>query len=237
MSVRSIAASSRFRLALGGAALFVAGAVGGTALSGFASPTVEMAPIVQTPIDKLSASRGIVSVHGTVTDLFGDRFLLQDPSGHALVDAGPETMRIATGSPLTVQGRFERGQLHARFLVTADNTIREVPPPPPPGGPAGHGPHPGSVPPGPPPGPGFGPGFGPGMNPPPPPPPPAGPVPGEAGAPLPPSAPAPQGAGAPPSPAGNGQAPAAPVVPAPLPGAQAPAAQPPAAQPPAAPAG
>ena len=168
------------KLGLGAAALFVLGAAGGAGAMSQTRPTVEMAPTVPTPVSRLADARGIVTVRGRVAEVYGDRFTVQDATGRALVDAGQGDATVQTGNPILIQGRFENGQLHARYLVDAAGTVQEVgPPPPPPGGP-------GAVPPPPPPPPG-GPGAvpppppgGPGVVPPPPPPPGAG-VPAPAG--------------------------------------------------------
>jgi hypothetical protein len=56
---------------------------------------------------------------------------------------------MRTGSPILIQGRFDNGQLHARYLVDGSGSVQEVgqssrhgpavPPPPPPVGPGGAG--------------------------------------------------------------------------------------------------
>lgn len=185
--------NARQRLGLGGAVLLAIGAVGGAGAVSLTRPSVEMAPTVATPVTKLATSSGIVTVKGRVAEVFGDRFVVQDATGRALVNAGREGQNMVTkGSAVLVQGRYDNGQLRARFLVDAQGQVRELGPngpPPPHGGP--HGPGGRDAPPPPPPGAGA------------PPPPPPG-----AGAPPPP----PPGADAPPPPAAN----AAPL-PAPLP--------------------
>ena len=188
--------SSRQRLALGGAALLALGAAGGAGAMSMTRPTVEMAPTVPTAVAKLPATAGLVTVRGRVAAVYGDRFVVQDASGRALVDAGRAgAASLRTGAPVLVQGRFDDGQLRARFLVDAKGAVQEVAPPPPPGAgappPPPHG-HRG------------------------PPPPPPG-----AGAPPPP----PPGAGAPPPPSGAGTPPAPPagaVAPPPPPAGDAP---------------
>lgn len=152
--------------------LLVIGLAGGTGAMALTRPTIAMAPTVPTAIAKLSSSTGIVSVRGRVAEVYGDRFVVQDQSGRALVDAGPHGADLRTGSAILVQGRFDDGQLHARYLVDGSGSVQEVgppppsphgagaPPPPPPGGPGAPPPPPpgGAVPPPPP-----------GMSPPPPP--------------------------------------------------------------------
>lgn len=197
------------RVALGGAALLAMGAAGGAGAVQLTRPSVEMAPTVPTAIAKLPATSGIVTVRGRVAGVYGTRFLVEDASGRTLVDAGRGAGTLTKGAPVLVQGRFDDGQLRARFLADQGG-VREVgapPPPPPPPAPGAGAPPP------PPPGAGAPPPPPPGAGAPPPPPPGAGappppPAPG-AGAPPPP----PPGAGAPPPPPVNGQVPPAPVAP------------------------
>lgn len=171
---------------LGSCALLALGAAGGAGAMALTRPSVEMAPTVPTRVSHLADARGIVSVRGRVTEIYGDRFIVQDSTGRALVDAGPRAAgNVHPNDTILVQGRFDNGQLHARYLVDASGTVEEVGPPPPPFG--HHGPPP------PPPG-------GPGAPPPPPPGADAPPALGGAGAPPPP--PPPAGAEAPPPPAG-----------------------------------
>ncbi|WP_217482549.1 hypothetical protein [Sphingomonas sp. CL5.1] len=182
------------RIGLGAGALLVLGAAGGAGAMALTRPSIEMAPTVPTAIARLADARGVVSVRGRVTEIYGDRFIVQDATGRALVDAGPAAASsLHPADPIVVQGRFDDGQLHARYLVDASGGVQDVAPPPPPGA---------GAPPPPPPPPG-----GPGA-PPPPPPPPTG-----AGAPPP-----------PPPPGSTTPAPAqAPAVPAGQPPAQVPA--------------
>lgn len=138
----------RSGLALGGA-LLVLGLAGGAAGMALTRPTVEMAPTVPTAVAKLSGSTGIVSVRGRVAEVYGDRFVVADQTGRTLVDAGRAGADMRTGSPILIQGRFDNGQLHARYLVDGSGSVQEVgqssrhgpavPPPPPPVGPGGAG--------------------------------------------------------------------------------------------------
>jgi hypothetical protein len=203
--------SPRTRIAAGGAVLLALGAAGGAGAVSLTRPTVEMAPTVPTAIARLPQSSGIVTVKGRVAEVYGNRFVVQDGSGRTLVDAGHDGAgSIGRGNVLTVQGRYDNGQLRASYLVDPQGQVEAVGAPPPPPrpdhhrrGPGADGPPPpppgapGAAPPPPPPG-------GPGMAPPPPPadgaaiappPPPAGttgvaPPPPAAGT-VPPPAPAP----------------------------------------------
>ncbi len=122
------------------------------------------------------------AVKGTVTEIFGNKFILDDGSGRALVDLGPRGENadaVVKGETVTVQGMFDRGIVRAQIVSHADGRAQAFGPPPPPpphpGGPRHAGPD--APPPPPPP---------PGASPPPPPPPGSPPPPPPAGAPLPP---------------------------------------------------
>ena len=84
-----------------------------------------------------------VAVKGNVAEIFGNKFVMQDDSGRALVDLGPlgeNANAVAKGEAITVQGRFDRGVIHAQVLVHADGRSEAFGPPRPPrpdGGPAG----------------------------------------------------------------------------------------------------
>ena len=109
-------------------------------------PAAVMAPMSTVAINTLGG-RGIVSVRGTATERYGSRFVLTDPTGHALVEAGPgDAPVVHVGEAVTVQGRFERHVLHAAFLVRADGKVEALGPlagpPPPPGREPGHLPGP-----------------------------------------------------------------------------------------------
>ena len=185
----TIRVSRRTRILSGAVVLLALGAAGGAGAVSLTRPAVEMAPTVPTAIARLAQTSGIVTVKGRVAEVYGNRFVVQDGSGRILVDAGRGSSgAIRSGSGMTVQGRYDQGQLRASYLVDPQGQIEEVGARPPhagPGGPRGDGP------------------------PPPPPPPGAGP----AGAPPPPP---PGGAGAlpppPPPPGGNGVAPPPPPV-------------------------
>lgn len=133
-------------------------------------------------IDRLAAGDA-VAVRGSVAEIFGNKFVLDDGTGRALVDLGPrgEDADVVTkGETVTVQGLFDRGIMHARIVSHADgrNDAFDGPPPPPDAPPPRRGEAPpppprADVPPPPPPG---APPPPPRVDaPPPPPPPPAGP--------------------------------------------------------------
>jgi hypothetical protein len=64
-----------------------------------------------------------VAVKGQVAEIFGNKFIVQDDSGRALVDSGPAgegDNLVAPSETVTVQGRFERGAIHAAVISHAD---------------------------------------------------------------------------------------------------------------------
>jgi hypothetical protein len=170
---------TRQKLGLAAAALLVLGGAAGAVVTAETRPSVAMAPATPVAIRSLSSS-GIVTVRGRVAEVYGNKFILDDSSGRALVDTGREGEGglVKAGEPVTVQGRFDRGFVHAAFLVGPDNKVQAL-------GPLVGSPH----------GPHGGPEAGPGAPPPPPlgadraPPPPTPLSPANAGPPVP--APAP----------------------------------------------
>lgn len=110
-------------------ALLAIGAAGGASATSLTRPAIEMAPTVATPAAKLAGATGIVSIKGRVAEAYGDRLILEDGSGRALIDAGRDNgLSLAKGAAITVQGRFEDGQLRASFITTPDGEVVQVGP-------------------------------------------------------------------------------------------------------------
>lgn len=142
--------------ALAAVALIALGGGAGAVAMHATRPSVTMAPASPIAIRALSSS-GIVTIKGRVAEIYGNKFILADASGRALVETGREGedgRLVTAGEPVTVQGRFDRGFVHAAFLVGPDNKVVAL-------GPLGGPPHGG-------PGPRHGPDDGPGGPPPPP---------------------------------------------------------------------
>lgn len=151
---------SRRKLGLAAAGLLVLGGAAGAVAVAESRPSVSMAPVVPVAIRSLSSS-GIVTIRGRVAEIYGNKVIVADASGRALIDLGREgedRSFVTAGEPVTVQGRFERGVVHAAFLVGPDKKVVALGPL---AGPR-HGPHgrpgPGARPDGPPPPPGAEPG-------------------------------------------------------------------------------
>ncbi|MGJ3629546.1 hypothetical protein AB5I41_26770 [Sphingomonas sp. MMS24-JH45] len=85
------------------------GAAGGAGAVSLTRPAIEMAPTIATPVAKLGASDGIVTVRGRVAAVYGKNFVVEDASGRTLVDAGRGGGGVQAGAPVLVQGRSTRG--------------------------------------------------------------------------------------------------------------------------------
>ncbi|WP_086011131.1 hypothetical protein, partial [Sphingomonas sp. S17] len=142
-NVSNLRLQGKAPLAAAAAVLIALGAGGGAAAVSMTRPTVTMAPTNPTAIAKLASTSGIVSAKGRVTEVFGDRFVVQDRTGRAMV-AGSRDAMPSVGSNVLVQGRYDDGVMHAQYLVDPNGSVVPVGPPPPrPGaGPRGDGPPP-----------------------------------------------------------------------------------------------
>src|SRR4051812_45358538 len=60
------------------------GVAGGAGAMKFVRPTPEMAPLTPVAISTMPAS-SLVTIKGTVTEIYGNKFILQDQSGKALI--------------------------------------------------------------------------------------------------------------------------------------------------------
>ena len=115
------------------------GAAGGAGAMKLVRPTPEMAPITPVAISAMPPS-SLVTIKGTVAEIYGNKFVLQDDSGKALIETGPggEDGKLVTANePVTVQGRFDDGFVHASYLVRQDGQTESLAPRhgPPPHGP------------------------------------------------------------------------------------------------------
>ncbi|WP_320202777.1 hypothetical protein [Agrobacterium rosae] len=123
----------RRRLALPALAAVVAlavGAAGGAAAMKLVRPSAEMAPMTPVAISTMPAS-SLVTIKGTVAEIYGNKFVLQDDSGKALIETGPggeDGKLVTSNEAVTVQGRFEDGFLHASYLVRQDGKTEALGP-------------------------------------------------------------------------------------------------------------
>ncbi|MFC6791370.1 DNA-binding protein [Methylobacterium komagatae] len=113
-------------------------AFGAAGLSLARNGTVPVTPVEPVAIQALAPS-GATAIKGDVAEIFGNKFVVQDATGRALVETGPAGeggKLVAKGESVTVQGRFENGFLHARVLTRTDGRQDLLGPAggPPPGG-------------------------------------------------------------------------------------------------------
>jgi uncharacterized protein YdeI (BOF family) len=116
------------------AVLAIGGAAGAVAVK-LTRPNVEVAPMTPVAISSVK-DWTLVTVKGKVSEIFGNKFIVQDQSGRALVETGPsgeDGKLVAANEAVTVQGRFEHGFLHASYIVRENGSVEAL-------GPAG-GPH------------------------------------------------------------------------------------------------
>lgn len=114
----------------------VVGLAGGAGAMKLVTPSIEMAPMTPVAISAM-ADDSLVTIKGKVADIFGNKFVVQDDSGRALVETGPEGeggKLVASNEMVTVQGRFDDGFLHGSYIVHEDGRTEAL-------GPAGRPPH------------------------------------------------------------------------------------------------
>ena len=119
------------------AALVGAFAVGGVVTASILQnrrPTLTM--LAPAPITAMH-ERSAVAVKGQVAEVFGNKFIIEDESGRALVETGRTSEGgelVAKSETVTVQGRFEQGFIHARVISHGDGRNDVVGPAGPPHG-------------------------------------------------------------------------------------------------------
>ncbi|GJD36487.1 DNA-binding protein [Methylobacterium aerolatum] len=105
-------------------------AFGAVGMSLARNGTVTTTPLAPVAIQALAPS-GATAIKGEVAEIFGNKFVVQDPTGRALVETGREGeggRLVAKGEAVTVQGRFENGFLHARVLTHGDGRSQTLGP-------------------------------------------------------------------------------------------------------------
>lgn len=134
----SIARRPRRRVLLAAAAIIVlaGGAVAGASATHLAQRWRPQSVMLlqPTPIAQFTDDTP-VAAKGAVAEIFGNKFIVQDDSGRALVDLGPRGDRnsaVTKGEAVTVQGHFDRGVLRAQVLTHADGRSEAFGPPKPP---------------------------------------------------------------------------------------------------------
>lgn len=141
---------SRRKFGLIAAALVALGGAGGAITVAATRPSATMAPAVPVAISALKSGDNVVTIRGRVDQIYGNKVVIADATGRALVDLGREGedgTLVSAGQAVTVQGRFDRGFMRAAFLVGADGKVTALGPrhgpDHGPGGPGGKGLRPG----------------------------------------------------------------------------------------------
>ncbi|NTJ44642.1 hypothetical protein G6L28_18770 [Agrobacterium larrymoorei] len=117
-------------LAVGALTLLVIGVAGGAGAMKLTRPSIELAPLAPTAISAMSED-SLISVKGKVAEIFGNKFVIQDDSGRALVETGPEGEGgtiVKQDEVVTVQGRFDNGFLHGSYIVHEDGKTDQLGP-------------------------------------------------------------------------------------------------------------
>jgi len=131
---------SRGRTAAFSVGLLLIGAIVGAAALRVAGGSPRQASFVLQPSPIASMAEWTpAAVKGQVAEVFGNKFVIADASGRALVETGREGeggRLVKPDETVTVQGRFERGFLHASVIQHEDGRADLVAPP---NGPHHHG--------------------------------------------------------------------------------------------------
>jgi len=110
------------------------GVAGGAGAMKMVRPAPEMAPLIPVAISAMPTS-SLVTIKGTVAEIYGNKFILQDGSGKTLAETGPAGDGgglVTKDEALTVQGRFDDGFVHASYLIDKDGKTEALRPPGPP---------------------------------------------------------------------------------------------------------
>ncbi|MBV9064845.1 MAG: hypothetical protein JO004_03640 [Methylobacteriaceae bacterium] len=113
------------------AAFGIGGGVTAFALHGRPPTIVALTP---APIAAMK-DKSPVAFKGEVAEILGNKIVVQDDSGRALVETGPRGESgklVKKAETITVQGRFEHGFVHAVTIAHADGQTEFVGPPGPP---------------------------------------------------------------------------------------------------------
>jgi uncharacterized protein YdeI (BOF family) len=116
--------------------ILAVGLAGGAGAMRLVRQNVEMAPMTPVAISTMPQD-SLVTVKGKVAEIFGNKLVIQDDSGRALVETGPEGeggKLVALNETVTVHGRFDEGFLRGSYIVHEDGRTEAL-------GPAGKPPH------------------------------------------------------------------------------------------------
>ncbi len=124
----------RAPIALALAGLIVAGAIGaGADALAHRGRSVTFVALPPAPISSMKED-AMVALKGTVDEAFGNKFVVEDASGRALIETGRRGEGreiVVKGEEVTIQGRFAHGFVHAAAISHADGRSDALDPPPP----------------------------------------------------------------------------------------------------------
>ena len=123
-SRRNFSLGSRRRTAALSASLLIIGAVVGAGALRVAGGISRQASFILQPSPIASMSElAPAAIKGQVAEVFGNKFIIADASGRALIETGREGeggRLVKPNETVTVQGQFERGFLHASVIQHED---------------------------------------------------------------------------------------------------------------------
>ncbi|MCJ2036049.1 DNA-binding protein [Methylobacterium sp. J-068] len=123
-NTETLAKPRRSRRALVVGAIAAPLAFGAVGLSLAQNNAATLTPVEPTTISALKPSAAIAA-KGEVAEIYGNKFVIQDGTGRALVETGRQGeggTLVKAGEAVTVQGRFETGFLHAVLITRADGS-------------------------------------------------------------------------------------------------------------------
>lgn len=131
-SRRTFSFDGRGRTAALSAGLLIIGAIVGAGALRVAGGIPRQVSFVLQPSPITSMSEWTpAAIKGQVAEVFGNKFIIADASGRALVETGREGeggRMVKPNETVTVQGRFERGSLHASVIQHEDGRADPVGP-------------------------------------------------------------------------------------------------------------
>lgn len=108
--------------------MLLVGAVAGAAIMKVRGHDERQALLPPVAINAM-ADDSLVAVKGKVVEMFGNKFIVTDATGRALVDTGPsgeDKTLVAQDEEVTVQGRFDSGFVRAGMVIHADGRVDEL---------------------------------------------------------------------------------------------------------------
>ncbi len=129
--------SALFIAGVAGAAMLVVGVAAGAGASRLMHRGEAQTLLPPTAINTLDDGN-VVAFKGAVAEIYGNKFIVQDPSGRALVETGRDGeggKLVAKDETVIVQGRYDDGFVKGSVIIHADGRTQTIGPA---GGPPPH---------------------------------------------------------------------------------------------------